>query len=134
MLTKRIDAQELADQVSSQVEAVEGRSLWQDAWPRFRKNRAAMKSIYVLMFIVLCITFGPQLAAFGHDEIDWNVVADPYELGKPSLSSGHYFGTDDLGQDIFARTMQGGRLSIMVGFMGALVAVVIGTGWGTLCG
>ena len=134
MLTKRIDAQELADQVSSQVEAVEGRSLWQDAWTRFRKNRAAMTSIYVLMFIVLCITCGPQLAAFGHDEIDWNVVADPYELGKPSFSSGHYFGTDDLGQDIFARTMQGGRLSIMVGFMGALVAVVIGTAWGALSG
>lgn len=134
MLTKHIDAQELADQISSHVEAVEGRSLWQDAWARFRKNRAAMTSIYVLFFIVLCITFGPTLAAFGHDEIDWNVVADPYELGKPSLESGHYFGTDDLGQDIFARTMQGGRLSIMVGFMGALVAVVIGTAWGALSG
>jgi len=134
MLTKRIDAKELADQMSSHVEAVEGRSLWQDAWARFRKNRAAMTSVYVLFFIVLCITFAPQLAAFGHDEIDWNVVADPYELGKPSIESGHYFGTDDLGQDIFARTMQGGRLSIMVGFMGALVAVVIGTAWGALSG
>ncbi|MEZ8226879.1 MULTISPECIES: ABC transporter permease subunit [Vibrio] len=134
MLTKQIDAKELADQMSSNIEAVEGRSLWQDAWARFRKNRAAMTSIYVLGFIVLCIVFGPHLASFGHDEIDWNVVADPYELGKPSISSGHYFGTDDLGQDIFARTMQGGRLSIMVGFMGALVAVVIGTAWGALSG
>lgn len=134
MLTKQIDAKELADQMSSNIEAVEGRSLWQDAWARFRKNRAAMTSIYVLMFIVLCIVFGPHFASFGHDEIDWIVVADPYELGKPSISSGHYFGTDDLGQDIFARTMQGGRLSIMVGFMGALVAVVIGTAWGALSG
>jgi oligopeptide transport system permease protein len=93
-----------------------------------------MTSVYVLLFIVVCITFGPYVAAFGHDEIDWNVVIDPYELGKPSIASGHYFGTDDLGQDLFARTMQGGRLSIMVGFMGALVAVVIGTAWGALSG
>ena len=134
MLTKRIDATELTEQMSAQIEAVEGRSLWQDAWTRFRKNRAAMTSVYVLMFIIVCIIFGPQVAAFGHDEIDWNVVVDPYELGKPSFSSGHYFGTDDLGQDIFARTMQGGRLSIMVGFMGALVAVIIGTAWGALSG
>ena len=116
------------------IEAVEGRSLWQDAWTRFRKNRAAMTSVYVLAFITLCITFGPSLAAFGHDEIDWEVLIDPYELGKPSLSSGHYFGTDDLGQDVFARTMQGGRLSILVGFVGALVAVVIGTIWGSISG
>lgn len=93
-----------------------------------------MTSVYVLTFITLCITFGPSIAAFGHDEIDWDVLADPYELGKPSLSSGHYFGTDDLGQDLFARTMQGGRLSILVGFVGALVAVVIGTIWGSISG
>ncbi|MBW3694998.1 ABC transporter permease subunit [Vibrio sp. T187] len=134
MLTKKIDAQSFSDSMSDHIEAVEGRSLWQDAWGRFKQNRAAMTSVYVLMFIVLCITFGPSLASFSHDEIDWNVVVDPYELGKPSISSGHYFGTDDLGQDIFARTMQGGRLSIMVGFMGALVAVVIGTLWGSLSG
>ncbi|NMS37712.1 ABC transporter permease subunit, partial [Vibrio parahaemolyticus] len=69
-----------------------------------------------------------------HDEIDWEVLIDPYELGKPSLRSGHYFGTDDVGQDVFARTMQGGRLSILVGFVGALVAVVIGTIWGSISG
>ncbi len=98
---KKLDNQSLQDQVVDNIEAVEGRSLWQDAWARFRKNRAAMTSVYVLTFITLCITFGPSIAAFGHDEIDWDVLADPYELGKPSLSSGHYFGTDDLGQDLF---------------------------------
>ncbi|ABC29889.1 ABC-type dipeptide/oligopeptide/nickel transport system, permease components [Hahella chejuensis KCTC 2396] len=134
LTTRKIDPQLFADQVSDHVEAVAGRSLWQDAWMRFRKNRAAMTSVYVLLFIVACIVVGPHVAPFSHDEIDWNVVADPYELGKPSLETGHYFGTDDLGQDLFARTMQGGRLSIMVGFMGALVAVVIGTVWGAISG
>ncbi|WP_112460266.1 ABC transporter permease subunit [Vibrio maritimus] len=137
--TKKLDASQFSEQVinhieTSQMEAVEGRSLWQDAWSRFRKNRAAMTSIYLLAFIVLCITAGPHLTPFSHDEIDWNVVSDPYELGKPSISSQHYFGTDDLGQDLFARTMKGGQLSIMVGFMGALVAVVIGTIWGSISG
>ncbi|AZZ92549.1 MULTISPECIES: ABC transporter permease subunit [unclassified Hahella] len=134
LTTRKLDPQWFSDQVTAPVEAVAGRSLWQDAWMRFRKNRAAMASVYVLLFIVVCIVIGPHVAPFSHDEIDWNVVADPYELGKPSLETGHYFGTDDLGQDLFARTMQGGRLSIMVGFMGALVAVVIGTVWGAISG
>lgn len=82
---KKLDTQSLQDQVVDNIEAVEGRSLWQDAWARFRKNRAAMTSVYVLAFITLCITFGPSIAAFGHDEIDWDVLADPYELGKPLL-------------------------------------------------
>ena len=62
------------------------------------------------------------------------MISEPYELGKPSIESGHYFGTDDLGQDLFARTMQGGRLSILVGFMGAFVAVIIGSLWGSVSG
>ncbi|UTV30491.1 ABC transporter permease subunit [Photobacterium atrarenae] len=146
MLTKKIDDQSLAqalnhslnqkrsDSPDSTTDAVEGRSLWQDAWRRFRQNKAAMASVCILMFIIGCITLGPSLSPFAHDEIDWNVVADPHVLGQPSLTSGHYFGTDDLGQDLFARTMQGGRLSIMVGFLGALVAVVIGTLWGSISG
>ncbi|MBL4831202.1 MAG: ABC transporter permease subunit [Aliivibrio sp.] len=134
MLTKKIDTSVLTDNLTNSIDAIEGRSLWQDAWTRFKKNRAAMFSVYILAFIVLCITFGPMLSSFSHDEIDWEVISDPYELGKPSFASGHYFGTDDLGQDIFARTMNGGRLSIMVGFMGALVAVTIGTLWGSISG
>ncbi|MDW1501835.1 peptide ABC transporter permease, partial [Vibrio sp. YT-19(2023)] len=53
---KKLDTQSLQDQVVDNIEAVEGRSLWQDAWARFRKNRAAMTSVYVLTFITLCIT------------------------------------------------------------------------------
>ncbi|MBV1843140.1 ABC transporter permease subunit [Photobacterium ganghwense] len=134
MLTKKLDTQALTESLTQTPDAVEGRSLWQDAWGRFRQNKAAMGSVGVLLLIVLCISFGPFLSSFAHDEIDWSVVAEPHELGRPSLSSGHYFGTDDLGQDLFARTMQGGRLSIMVGFLGALVAVVIGTLWGSISG
>jgi len=101
---------------------------------RFKQNKAAMNSVYILSFIVICLIVGPMIAPFSHDEIDWAVISEPYELGKPSIDSGHYFGTDDLGQDLFARTMQGGRLSILVGFMGAFVAVIIGSLWGSISG
>ncbi len=135
MFSAKLNEKNLATAVSQSLEGeVQGRSLWQAAWLRFKKNRAAMTSVYVLGFIVLCLVFGPMLSQFGHDEIDWAVLMDPYELGKPSIASGHYFGTDDLGQDLFARTMVGGRLSILVGFMGAVVAVIIGCLWGSISG
>ena len=135
MLKKIFDDKVLANVLENASETdVQGRSLWQAAWLRFKKNRAAMNSVYILSFIVICLIFGPMLSPFSHQDIDWAVLADPYELGRPSLHSGHYFGTDDLGQDLFARTMQGGRLSILVGFMGALVAVVIGSVWGSISG
>ena len=135
MLKKIFDDKVLANVLEKSLDTdVQGRSLWQAAWLRFKKNRAAMNSVYILSFIVICLIFGPMLAPFSHEDIDWAVLADPYELGKPSLESGHYFGTDDLGQDLFARTMQGGRLSILVGFMGAFVAVVIGSLWGSISG
>lgn len=134
MLPLKINSKQISKDLIENVAAVKGRSLWQDAWLRFRKNRAAMASVYVMGFIIMAITFGPLLSNYSHDEIDWDVIGDPYELGKPSLVTGHYFGTDDLGQDVFARTLNGGRLSILVGFIGALVAVVIGTVWGSISG
>mgnify|MGYP000546875109 CR=1 FL=1 len=135
MLTVKINEELLTNAVTDSLEEeIKGRSLWQAAWLRFKQNKAAMNSIYVLSFIVLCLIVGPMVSPFSHDEIDWAVISDPYELGKPSIDSGHYFGTDDLGQDLFARTMQGGRLSILVGFMGAFVAVIIGSLWGSVSG
>ncbi|OED40483.1 peptide ABC transporter permease [Endozoicomonas sp. (ex Bugula neritina AB1)] len=133
-IIKKIDPQHLTEQVTDSLSVIEGRSLWEDAWGRFRKNRAAMVSVYTLLFIVLALMFGPYLSSFAHDSIDWNVVGDPFELGKPSIESGHFFGTDELGQDLYTRTLVGGRLSIMVGFMGAFVAVCIGTILGSVAG
>jgi len=135
MLTVKINEELLTNAVTDSLEEeIKGRSLWQAAWLRFKQNKAAMNSVYVLSFIVLCLIVGPMVSPFSHDEIDWAVISDPYELGKPSIDSGHYFGTDDLAQDLFARTMQGGRLSILVGFMGAFVAVIIGSLWGSVSG
>ena len=56
------------------------------------------------------------------------------EKGQPSIESGHYFGTDELGRDLFARTVQGTRVSLLVGIVGAAIAVVVGTLYGAVSG
>jgi len=128
MLTKKenIDALE---SFSEQVD-VKGRSLWQDAAVRFRRNRAAMASLVILFLIGLSVIIGPHLSAYAYDATDWYAIHAAPSFGM----EGHWFGTDALGRDLFTRTMMGGRISIMVGVMGALVAVLIGTLYGATSG
>lgn len=106
---------------------IEGRSLWQDARVRFMRNKAAMASLCVLCFITLLVVFGPMLANFSYDETDWYAM-------HAAPSATHWFGTDALGRDLFVRTLIGGRISLMVGIMGAFVAVLIGTLYGAASG
>ncbi|MBC3620046.1 oligopeptide ABC transporter permease OppC [Vibrio metschnikovii] len=106
---------------------IEGRSLWQDARVRFMRNKAAMASLCILCFITLLVVFGPMLANFGYDETDWYAM-------HAAPSATHWFGTDALGRDLFVRTLIGGRISLMVGIMGAFVAVLIGTLYGAASG
>ncbi|EKO3649149.1 oligopeptide ABC transporter permease OppC [Vibrio metschnikovii] len=106
---------------------IEGRSLWQDARVRFMRNKAAMASLCILCFITLLVVFGPMLANFSYDETDWYAM-------HAAPSATHWFGTDALGRDLFVRTLIGGRISLMVGIMGAFVAVLIGTLYGAASG
>lgn len=124
---------QLAQQLEQQDDP-QGRSLWQDARRRFLANKAALGSLVVLMLMLILILFGPAIAPHDHETIDWSVLADLTNLGRPSLESGHYFGTDALGRDIFSRTLQGGQVSLMVGILGATVAIFIGTLYGAIAG
>ncbi|MEO8224258.1 MAG: ABC transporter permease subunit [Gammaproteobacteria bacterium] len=105
------------------------RSLWSDAWSTLRQNRAAMAAAVVLGIIVLLVLFGPSLSDFRFDKPNWDEIAVP-----PSLASGHPFGTDSLGRDLFARTLNGGRMSLLIGFVSTLVSLVIGIAWGATAG
>ena len=108
---------------------LESRSLFQDAKVRFFKNKAAVFSLFVILFIVALVLFGQSMSSFSYEDIDWDYMQE-----APSFVNGHFFGTDDLGRDIFVRTLQGGKISLMVGIMGAVVAVFIGVLYGALAG
>jgi len=125
MFIKKKNAQVL-DNLSTDLE-IKGRSLWQDARIRFMRNKAAMLSLFILTAIIIAVIIVPMLSEFAYDDTDW------YALHQPP-SSEHLFGTDSLGRDIFVRTLIGGRISLMVGVLGALVAVIIGTVYGATSG
>ena len=128
MLTKKenVDA---VEKFSEQLE-IEGRSLWQDARIRFMRNKAAMVSLTILCLITLAVIFGPMFSNYAFDDTDWYALHSAPSFG----AEGHFFGTDSLGRDLFTRTLVGGRISLMVGIMGALVAVLIGTLYGATSG
>ena len=111
-----------------------GRSLWQDARRRFLANRAAVASLAVLVAVALFAVFGGLAAPWSNEEIDWSMLGAVAEKGAPSLANGHYFGVDQLGRDLYARTVQGTRVSLMVGIVGALISVVVGTIYGATAG
>ena len=109
--------------------AASGRSLWHLAWLRLKRNRAALSAAVVLGIIVLMVTFGPLLSQYGFAKPHWEQISSP-----PSLQTGHYFGTDSIGRDLYVRTMHGGRMSLMVGLVATGVALLIGVAWGAIAG
>ena len=114
--------------------APDGRSLWQDARARFLRNRAAVASLVVLALVAAFAVFGDLVAVWSNEEIDWSMLGSVAQMGAPSLANGHWFGVDELGRDLFARTVQGTRISLMVGVVGALISVVVGTLYGATAG
>lgn len=132
MVTAKLRAGDLS-RINDMAE-VKGRSLWADARKRFLLNKAAVASLLVLMFITLFSLTGEAVAPWTNEEIDFNVIGSADTKGMPSLESGHYFGTDDLGRDLFARSAQGTRVSLMVGFVGTFIAVLVGTVYGAVSG
>lgn len=111
------------------AEDIRGRSLWQDAWGRFFRNKAAVISLFILGLIVLFTLIGPYFAEWDFETADWANMGT-----APSLEAGHPFGTDDNGRDLYSRTIQATQTSLIVGVIGALVAVFIGTLYGATAG
>lgn len=114
--------------------AVRGRSLWRDARDRFLRNKAAMASVIVLALVVLFVILGPFLAQWSNEEIDWARMGDIQTMGAPSIETGHYFGLDELGRDLYARVIQATITSLLVGLIGAAMALVVGTTVGVVAG
>jgi oligopeptide transport system permease protein len=96
---------------------------------RFRKNRLAMASVWVLAAIVLLCFLGPYAFPFTGEDADFDNISAPV-----NLFSIHPFGTDDYGRDLFVRVLEGGQVSLTIGFLGALVAGGIGVLYGAVAG
>jgi oligopeptide transport system permease protein len=110
-------------------EAVRGNSLWADARQSLRRNRAAMTAMAIMAVVCALVLLAPLLSAYEFDSTDWDQISEP-----PSLVTGHWFGTDDVGRDLFVRTLYGGRISLLVGLAATLVSLVIGIAWGATAG
>lgn len=100
---------------------------WSEAWRRFRRHRLAVVSTGVLLLMILAVVFGPLLWHVQINDIDFTA-----QLQGPSLA--HPLGTDDLGQDLLARMLYGGRISLAVGLAAMSVSVIVGTIVGSLAG
>ena len=133
IVANKAKVHELAEELAN-MDAVKGRSLWEDARRRFVHNKAATVSLFVLTIIVLFSFIGPYFAVWSNEEIDWAVLGMVAEKGYPSFETGHYFGTDELGRDLYSRVIQGTQISLSVGLVGAFVAVFIGTFYGAIAG
>ncbi len=96
---------------------------------RFVRNRAAMFSLALLILIALACFVGPLLLPNDPTASDWSSISLP-----PTLAGMHWFGTDELGRDLLARTLVGGRVSLEVGLLGTLVSGLFGVAWGATAG
>ncbi len=112
-----------------QTSVLQGRSPWQDARARFKRNRAALISLFVLAFIAIACIAGPWLLPHAYDSTDWNAMSQP-----PSLAGWHLFGTDESGRDLLVRSLMGGRISLLVGLLGTLSSSLVGIAWGATAG
>ncbi len=103
------------------------RSPGAEAWRRFRRHKLALSGAIVLGIIVLAVAFGPLLWPVAINDIDFTA-----RLKGPSWQ--HPLGTDDLGQDLLARMLYGGRISLAVGLAAMVIAIVVGILVGAVAG
>jgi peptide/nickel transport system permease protein len=102
-------------------------SLRTEAWRRFQRHRLALTGAAILMVMVVAVLAGPWVYRVPIDEIDFKA-----KLKGPSWA--HPLGTDDLGQDLLARMLYGGRISLAVGLSAMLIAIIAGTAVGAVAG
>ncbi|QWU14951.1 oligopeptide transport system permease protein [Paenibacillus sophorae] len=115
------------DEKQAEVIQRESLSAWQDAWQRLRQNKMAMASLGLLVLVIIGAIFGPHITKFNYYSNDLLNTNQP-----PNAE--HWFGTDDLGRDMFVRTWYGARISLIVGLAAALIDLLIGVVYGGIMG
>lgn len=92
---------------------------WKDAWRRIKKNKVAFTGLVILIIYVVLAIFGPIFSQYGYNDIDSSRM-------NQFISSSHWFGTDELGRDLWTRVWRGARVSLAIGFISTILNTVIG--------
>ncbi|MDD4583206.1 MAG: ABC transporter permease [Eubacteriales bacterium] len=116
-----------ADEKKSSIETKASLSYWQDAWRRLKRNKVAMVSLFIIIILFLFAFVGP---IFHENDYTTQIRGD--ENIDPCWQ--YPFGTDNIGHDLFARTMFGARVSLIVGIAASLIVLVIGSTYGAISG
>jgi oligopeptide transport system permease protein len=127
------------EELMLQAAEVKGRSLWIDARRRLWKNKAAVTGIFALSFVALLAVFGPFLSPYAYDQTNYDIVSCAPSWWPSShvlcfAGGQHWFGTDNLGRDLFVRVLYGARVSLTVGLIATLVSLLIGVAYGSIAG
>lgn len=115
------------DEKQSEVIQRESISAWKDAWQRLCQNKLAMTSLVILILIIIMSIIGPHITPFDYR------TNDLLNTNQPP-SSLHWFGTDELGRDMFVRTWTGARISLIVGLAAAMIDLFVGVIYGGTMG
>ncbi len=100
------------------------RSFRADAWARFRRNKLAMLGLGLIILLVFVAAFAPIIAPYGFDELSKDLRQAP--------SSQHWFGTDNIGRDVFSRVVYGARVSLTIGLLAMVLDSIVGVTTGAL--
>ncbi len=148
------------DPAKSEKIAKKSLNFWQDSWLRVRKNKGAVICLVILVVLIIMAFVGPLLTPYSYDtqttkynnlppriqgleDVHWlpfdgtltrkdGTEYNAYEVRK--VDAYYWFGTDNLGRDIFARLWKGTQVSLFIAFMAALVDMLIGVTYGAVSG
>jgi oligopeptide transport system permease protein len=105
------------------------RGLWSDAGRRIRRNRIAMLAAGVVAVLAIVALSGPAFSPYAYDTLDWqHLAAAPFGVAS------HWLGTDHLGRDLFVRTLNGVRISLLISLTATAISLLIGVTWGAVAG
>lgn len=109
------------------VKLRESTTYWQDAWRRLKSNKVAMGALYVIIFLTLLAIIGPFIAPYSYSD-----QLKGQERLLPNAQ--HWFGTDNLGRDLFVRVLVGTRISLSIGIVTSIMVLIIGSIYGAIAG
>ncbi|MBU2699003.1 oligopeptide transport system permease protein [Sporomusaceae bacterium BoRhaA] len=100
---------------------------WQDAWLRLKRNKTAMLGLFLIIVLLFAAIIGPLFSATSYSDQDLS-------LANQAPGKAHWFGTDNLGRDLFIRVLYGARISLSIGIVASLLNFTIGVAYGGIAG